>query len=386
MTVRDSEVHDEQLREVITFTGGNRTMARSRHVLTSTDLARLAGVSQSTVSRVLTNSPRVSPETRARVLQVLEAMNYTPNAVARAMKTGRTNTIGVFMSRMTSPFHAMLLDLIARKLSRCGMRMILWDVEHEPAESTTQVIQQGFVDGFVFTSAVYGSRLHEAALLSGTPTVLLHRPIEGLACDQVVGDNWQGAWDLGSYLVDARHTKIGLITGSSAGGTSGERQGGFRAALAQAGVKLPRRYIVEETLDHSDGHAAARKLLTMNDPPTAIFATSDLLAFGVLDAARSLDVRVPDDLWVTGFDNTDMAAWEGFDLTTVDQPVHQIVEIGVDLLLRRINDHSVEPVVQRLACELVIRGSTAHTKPRRRQEPVEGAAGPGTVGEHRKTS
>lgn len=113
----------------------------------------------------------------------------------------------------------------------------------------------------------------------------------------------------------------------------------------------------------------------MKDPPTAIFATSDLLAFGVLDCARSLAIRVPHDLWVAGFDNTDMAAWEGFDLTTVDQPVHQIVEIGVDLLLRRISDHSTEPVVQRLACELVIRGSTAHTEPRRRQEPTEGDAG-----------
>lgn len=333
-------------------------MGRPERVLTSRDLARLAGVSQSTVSRVLTNSPRVNAETRARVLKVLQKMNYTPNALARAMKTGRTGTIGVFMSRVTSPFHSALLDLIGRRLSSLGLHMILWNVEHDLSRTATQIIHQRLVDGFIFTSATYGSTLHEIAISSGTPTVLLHRGIKGLSCDQVLGDNRKGAWDIGKYLVDAGHKRIGLVTAPGLMSTGGERDGGFRTALADAGITMPPSYVVEGRFSHSDGHAAARRLLALKNPPTAIFAITDVLAFGVLDGARSLDVTVPDDLWVTGFDNTDMASWESFDLTTVDQPVAAIVDSGIDLLQRRISDPSLQPTVTRLPCRIVVRGST----------------------------
>lgn len=328
---------------------------------TSRDLARLAGVSQATVSRVLTNNPKVNAETRARVLQVLKDANYTPNALARAMKTGRTDTIGVFMTRVTSPFHAELLDEIGRLLGAAGLHMILWNIEHDPEETVTDVIQQRLVDGFLLTSAKYDSKLHSMALASGTPTVLLHRGIDGLECDQVVGDNWQGAYDAGRYLVEAGHRDIGLVSLAHTGKTARDRDLGFRAALAEAGISLKDRNVITTSVDHVHGHAAARKLLSAKKPPTAIYTVTDLLAFGVLDGARSLGVRVPDDVWVVGFDNTAVASWEAFDLTTVDQPVHAIVEAGIDLLRRRIADPTAEPTVLKLPCRLIIRGSTANT-------------------------
>ncbi|TQJ19649.1 LacI family DNA-binding transcriptional regulator [Kribbella jejuensis] len=327
---------------------------------TSRDLARMAGVSQATVSRVLTNSPKVTAETRERVLQVLKDANYTPNALARAMKTGRTDTIGVFMTRVTSPFHAELLDEIGRVLSSMGLHMILWNIEHDQEETIAEVLQQRFVDGFLLTSATYDSKLHTMALASGTPTVLLHRGIDGLDCDQVVGDNWQGAYDAGRYLVDHGHTDIGLVTLTHTGNTSRDRDLGFRAALADAGVKIKPGNVVSVDVPHSAGHAAAIKLLSRKKPPTAIYAVTDLLAFGVLDGARARGARVPDDVWVVGFDNTEMAAWEAFDLTTVDQPVHGIVETGIQLLRDRINDPDRPTEVVTLPCPLAIRGSTAN--------------------------
>src|SRR3954447_22567373 len=224
---------------------------------TSRDLARLAGVSQATVSRVLTNNPKVNAETRARVLQVLKDANYTPNALARAMKTGRTDTIGVFMTRVTSPFHAQLLDELGRVLSSLGLHMILWNIEHDREETVGEVLQQRLVDGFVLTSATYESKLHTMAVDSGTPTVLLHRGIDGLDCDQVVGDNWQGAYDAGRYLVEAGHTDIGLVTLTHTGNTSRDRELGFRAALDEAGVKIKARNTVTVGVQHADGHAAA---------------------------------------------------------------------------------------------------------------------------------
>ncbi|GAA1149044.1 transcriptional regulator DegA [Kribbella jejuensis] len=320
----------------------------------------MAGVSQATVSRVLTNSPKVTAETRERVLQVLKDANYTPNALARAMKTGRTDTIGVFMTRVTSPFHAELLDEIGRVLSSMGLHMILWNIEHDQEETIAEVLQQRFVDGFLLTSATYDSKLHTMALASGTPTVLLHRGIDGLDCDQVVGDNWQGAYDAGRYLVDHGHTDIGLVTLTHTGNTSRDRDLGFRAALADAGVKIKPGNVVSVDVPHSAGHAAAIKLLSRKKPPTAIYAVTDLLAFGVLDGARARGARVPDDVWVVGFDNTEMAAWEAFDLTTVDQPVHGIVETGIQLLRDRINDPDRPTEVVTLPCPLAIRGSTAN--------------------------
>jgi LacI family transcriptional regulator len=350
-------------------------MRRSERTLTSRDLARLAGVSQSTVSRVLTNSPRVNAETRARVLKVLEEQNYSPNALARAMKTGRTGAIGVFMSRVTSPFHAVLLDLIGRRLADYQQQMVLWNVEHDPGETASQVISQGLVDGFVFTSATFDSRLHTIALDSRTPTVLLHRGIDDLPCDQVVGDNWQGARDLGRYLVRAGHRRIGLVTSPHRASTTRDRELGFRDALSEAGIELEPRDVVSGGFSHAEGHTAGRRLLDRTDRPTAIFAIIDILAFGVLDAARSLGLGVPDDVWVAGFDNTDMASWESFDLTTVEQPVQAIVDTGIDLLLRRIGDPAREPTTTRLPCPLVVRGSTAH-----HPVPVDpGPADPGPV-------
>ncbi|WP_432886646.1 LacI family DNA-binding transcriptional regulator [Kribbella sp. CA-245084] len=327
---------------------------------TSRDLARLAGVSQATVSRVLTNNPKVNPETRARVLQVLKDANYTPNALARAMKTGRTDTIGVFMTRVTSPFHAELLDEIGRVLSSTGLHMILWNIEHDPEETVAEVLHQRLVDGFVLTSATYDSKLHTMALASGTPTVLLHRGIDELECDQVVGDNWQGAYDAGKYLVDHGHTDIGLVTLTHTGNTSRDRDLGFRAALADAGVKIKPSNVVSVGVPHADGHAAAVKLLSRKNPPTAIYTVTDLLAFGILDGARAVGARVPDDVWVIGFDNTEMAAWESFDLTSVEQPTHTIVETGVDLLRQRIADPDRPTETVTLPCPLAIRGSTAN--------------------------
>ncbi|TDW70676.1 LacI family DNA-binding transcriptional regulator [Kribbella pratensis] len=327
---------------------------------TSRDLARLAGVSQATVSRVLTNNPKVNPETRARVLQVLKDANYTPNALARAMKTGRTDTIGVFMTRVTSPFHAELLDEIGRVLSSIGLHMILWNIEHDREETVAEVLHQRLVDGFLLTSATYDSKLHTMALASGTPTVLVHRGIDELDCDQVVGDNWQGAYDAGKYLVDHGHTDIGLVTLVPTGNTSRDRDLGFRAALADAGVKIKPSNVVTVGVPHADGHAAAKKLLSRKNPPTAIYTVTDLLAFGILDGARAVGARVPDDVWVIGFDNTEMAAWEAFDLTSVDQPTHTIVETGVDLLRQRIADPDRPTQIVTLPCPLAIRGSTAN--------------------------
>lgn len=336
-------------------------MTTSSRRLNSRDLARLAGVSQSTVSRVLTDHPRVTPQTREKVLKVLHELDYTPNRLARAMKTGKTDTIGVFMSRLTSPFHASLLEALNRHLASAGLETVLWNLEHDGQEAAEQVVRRRLVDGLLVTSATFESQPVRHAVAAGIPTVLVHRGLDNLPCDQVVGDNRTGAWDLGHYLCANGHTKIGLVTSHITVTTARDREEGFRDALAEQRVSIPRQYLHRGSYHHSEGHAAATKMLHLPDPPTAIFAITDILAFGVLDAARSCGVAVPQDLWVAGFDNVDMAAWEAFDLTSVDQPADDLAREAVQLLRRRIADPDAKPVTKTFPCPLAIRGSTAHT-------------------------
>lgn len=341
------------------LTGG--IMRASRRGPNSRDLARLAGVSQATVSRVLTDHPGVSPETREKVLKVLYEHNFTPNRLARAMKTGKTNTIGVFMSRLTSPFHASLLEALNRHLAAAGLETVLWNIEHDGQEAAEQVIRRRLVDGLLFTSAAFDSQPVKQAVAAGIPSVLVHRGLDNLRCDQVIGDNWTGAWNLGNYFCAAGHTRIGFVTSRISHMIVRDREEGFRAALAEHGVSIPRKCLHRGSYQHDEVRDAARRMLRHPDPPTAIFALTDLLAFGVLDAARSCGVAVPQELWVAGFNNVEMASWEAFDLTTVEQPADDFAREAVQLLRRRIADPDAEPVTKTFPCSLAIRGSTGHT-------------------------
>lgn len=324
--------------------------------LTSKDIAKIAGVSQSTVSRVLTNDPRVRAETRERVLRVLAEKKYEPNLAARMMRTGHTGVVGVVIARMTNPFHSYLLHTLAAKLTSVGLQTIFWHAEQGADQAAVQAIRQRRVDAMIFTTAAADSIPLAAAVDQGIPVLLVHRAVERLACDQVTGDNWEGGRMVGQYLT--RRSRIGLISGDLNASTIREREMGFRSALASAGVEIADRDCARVDVSHREGREAARRMLDRDDPPDAIFAVNDITAFGVVDAARSLGVRVPDQLWVVGYDDIEMASWEAFNLTTVNEPVQDMVDRGVALLRQRLADSSSEPEKVCLPCTLVPRHST----------------------------
>lgn len=329
--------------------------------MTSRDLARIAGVSQSTVSRVLTGHPKVNPKTRKRVMAVLAEHNYKPHTVARAMKTGRTDNVGVVMTSLSNPLHSSLLNAVGRQLNAAGLRMMLWNVDLGAEDSASELVQQAPVDGLIFTAATFESRPIQVAMAAGIPAVLVHRGLDDVECDQVIGDNWRGAWRMGRYFASAGHTKIGLISSPPRVSTARDREAGFLAALRHSGLDMPPRYLIRTDSGHDYGVAAANQLLDRDDPPTAIFAITDILALGALDAARANNVAVPGDLWIAGFDNMAMANWTSFRLTTVNQPVEAIATTGVELLKRRLANPTAPPIVERLDCALVIRGTTDDT-------------------------
>lgn len=330
-------------------------------MVTSRDVALVAGVSQATVSRVLQGSSNVTDQTRKRVLDAVAEIGYEPNVLARAMKTQRTQTIGVVVARITNPYYPQLIDALSAELANANQRMVLWTSEGTGDASALEAIRQRMVDGVVFTTVTAESvPLHEA-LRRGAPVVTLNRSVEGIACDQVTSDNLAGSAQVVRYLVGAGHRRLGFIGGPVGPSTSAERERGFRRAVVAAGLHLDESLCRRGDFSHEDGHAAMRDLLALDDPPTAVFCVNDLTAMGAIDGARSLRRRVPEDIWVVGYDDIAMSSWEGYDLTTVRQPIKQMAALAVTFLLRRITEPGVEPRHYRYPYELIVRGSTART-------------------------
>lgn len=334
-------------------------MARA---MTSRDVARLAGVSQATVSRVLHGSANIAPETRARVLAVVEQTGYQPNAAAISMRTRRTATIGVVVGRITNPFYPQVLDALGAELEPHGLRLILWDATTGPGErAAIEAIDQRRIDGLVFTTATASSAALQHAIDRRAPIVLVNRVVEGQPCDQVDSANEETARRIARYFADHGHRRVGMITASAEASTAAARSAGFADEAAGLGLRLDERHVLDGGFSHEGGRAAFERMLNAGiEPPTAVFAVNDLSGFGALDAARAAGIAVPNDLWVVGYDDIEMSAWEAFQLTTARQPIPEMVRIGVELLLARIAAPARPPVHHRLPSEIVVRHSTAH--------------------------
>jgi LacI family transcriptional regulator len=332
------------------------------HTVTSRDVARLAGVSQATVSRVLHGNANIAPETRARVLAVVRETGYQPNAAATSMRTRRTATIGVVVGRITNPFYPQVLDALGTELEPHGLRMILWDATSGPGErAAIEAIDQGRIDGLVFTTATASSPALQHAIDRRAPIVLVNRVVEGQPCDQVDSANGDMARRIARYFADHGHRRVGLISASAEASTAAARSVGFADEARDLGLDLDERHIRDGAFSHEGGRAALERILDAGiDPPTAVFAVNDLSGLGALDAARAAGVAVPEDLWVVGFDDIEMASWEAFQLTTARQPISEMVRVSVELLLVRIEAPTRPAVHHRLPGDLVVRRSTAH--------------------------
>jgi LacI family transcriptional regulator len=340
---------------------------RDRSVsLTSRGVARLAGVSQTTVSRVLADHPGVRPETRSKVLRALAETNYQPNAMARAMKTSQTGSIGVVVARLSNPLYPAMLQVIGAQLARAGLRMVVWDSEHGGEQPASIALRQGIVDGVILTTATTTSPFLRDAMNSRTPVVLVNRTVAGCACDQISSDNAGGAARIARYLLGCGR-RIALIGGSPEPSTIRERERGFRAALAREHASLPLQlYQRVDTFSHASGREAILRLLDLAAPPDAVFCANDVIALGAIDGARSRGLRVPEDLWVVGYDDIEMASWDAYDLTTVRQPLEEMARLATELLAGRMREPGRTAGTHCLPNDLVIRGSTA-----RRPFPAE---------------
>lgn len=330
--------------------------------VTSHDVARAAGVSQSTVSRVLRDDARVSGEIRERVLRALSETGYTVNAAARAFRTSRTGAIGVVVARLTNPVYPALLDLIGARLTMLGQRMIVWHAEHGGDMQAAQAIRQGAVDGVMLTATTGESMFVREIASARAPVVLINRTLEDYPADQVSSDNYDGGRRAAEYLVRCGRTRIALIGGAQHASTIRDRERGFRDALEAAGMPLPAHYFERtHAFSHASGHEAMLRLMQLAAPPDSVFCVNDVLALGAIDGARAAGASVPDDVWVVGYDDIELASWGAYSLTTVRQPLAEMVLAATDLLIARIGEPARALESRTFGNELVIRQSTART-------------------------
>lgn len=301
------------------------------------DVAARAGVSKSSVSRVLLNSPLVSDKTRDAVLRAIEELGFRPNSAARTLVRRRSSAIGVLVTDFHNPFFQDVLDGIDAVAGPSNYTPIVVSGKRmeKAEEGALNRLIELQVDGIVCVTAALQQRvLQEAARM--TPLVTLTRTPELPRVDSVVNDNHRGAALVVQHLVGLGHRKIAMVADEQelAGA---DRIRGYREAMGQAGLSGQVR-VAPGGFTEAGGYAGAKQLLESYPEVTAIFAANDLSALGVLNAAVELGLEVPGDLSVVGYDNTSMAALRRIDLTTIDQSAKTIGERATRALVERIEN------------------------------------------------
>ena len=329
-----------------------------RKKVNSTDIAKLAGVSQATVSRVLSGRDKVKESTRLRVLKVVNEIGYRPNPFAQAMRTSQSRTVGVAVSRITNPIVPEILEGLAESFAAFDRRLVVWNTDAEGEDGLVQGIQSGIVDGVIFTAASHQAKAIKVAMETQTPVVSFNRYLEGAACDQIVSTNFEGAARIARYLIRHGRRRIAFVNGPLDRTTLSDREAGFRHALAQAGFSIPTCLYAQSEFVPAAFRQAAIDMMSSNIPPDTIACGNDLIAIGVLNGLKSMGMQVPDDVWVTGFDGIEMTGWDVIDLTTMRQPIDVMAADAARALIDRIEGRYVQPKVIEYRTEFIVRGST----------------------------
>jgi DNA-binding LacI/PurR family transcriptional regulator len=328
------------------------------------DVARLAGVSQAAVSRTFTPGASVSAEVRQQVLDAAEQLGYRPNAIARSLITNSTNMIGIALVRFANPFYWQIFREFTQKLQDLGYSTLLLNAAQDHAvEQTLPTALQYQVDGVIITSATLTSKMADECARTGTPVVLFNRYEMGTTANAVCCDNVGGGKLVANALLDAGYERLAYIAGEEGSSTNRDRERGFTRQLQARGHMLAFRESGGE-YTYEAGYAAAKRLLQTDTLPDAIFCASDLMAMGVLDAAKELGLKIPDDLGIVGFDDIKMAAWPGYAITTVRQPVDRMVDTTIEVLLNAIEKSDAETVMKWIPATLVERNSTRAVNPK----------------------
>ncbi len=331
--------------------------------LTLEDIAEQAGVSRSTVSRVVNDLPNVSEDVRRRVLDVIQQTGYHPNAAARTLASQRSWTLGLVLPQsvfqfFTDPYFPHLTKGIAQACNEHNYTLALYLVSSKEDEKKifTRVTRKGLLDGVLVQSGHHGDQQIIGHLMDANiPQVVLGRPQHFDNVTFVDVDNVSGAYNAAVHLIRLGYRRIATITGPSLSAVGLDRHAGFTKALSDRGVKLDEALVIEGDFTEAGGYYAMQRLLPTR--PEAVFVASDLMAIGAVRAAREAGLSVPNDIALIGFDDVPLAATNDPPLTTIRQPVVQFGIRAVELLMDLIENGIHPPRHVIMDTQLIIRDS-----------------------------
>jgi DNA-binding LacI/PurR family transcriptional regulator len=328
-----------------------------QRLVTSYDVAQLAGVSQPTVSRAFDPKGNINPETRAKVLEAAAELGYQPNAIARGLTTQRTDIVGIILGNITrSLFYPKVLVEFTRRLQTMGKQVLLFNAyETRPVDEIMPRVMSYQVDALIIASTTPGHGLIERCIKMGMPVILLNRTAPDTAANSVCSDNEGGGRLVADTLLDAGHQQLAFISGVGITATNFLRQKGFVDRILEQGAAEP---IIEQgAYSYESGFEAGLRLLDRDDPPDAVFCAADIMAMGTMDAARyRLGIKIPQEVSIIGYDDIPMAKWPTYDLTTIRQSATKMVESAIQLLAFGSDTIATGKVVL-LPGELIRRGS-----------------------------
>jgi LacI family transcriptional regulator len=324
------------------------------------EVAESAGVSYATVSHVINNTRLVSQETRERVLAAMDALNYRPNALARSLRQGKTNTLGLVLPDSANPFFAEISRGIEDEAFKKGYSVFLCNTELDTQRELfyVDVLSKKQVDGIIFVAA--GDQVDSLDFLRSRnmPVVMIDRNLPNVEVDAVLTDNRLGGYLATRHLLELGHTRIACISGPSSITPSAERMIGYRRALEEAGLSYDEGLVLRGDYHAQSGMEITHSILAMKPRPTAIFALNDLMALGALRAAAEAGCSVPQNLAVVGYDDLELAQYTNPPLTTIAQPKKEVGAQAIHLLVDRIARKDRAPSRLVLPPELIVRRST----------------------------
>ena len=332
------------------------------------DVARLAGVSVTTVSHVINGTRPASERTRRSVLAAIERTGYRPNTIARALARGGTQSLGLAISGLSNPYFMDVVAAVEQAAGRAGHTLLLGDTREDPEHELriVRTLAERQVDGLLLAPSA-GAAEHALPYLesTGIPVVLLDRFIDGVALDQVGCDNEQPTARLVEHLLDRGHRRIAMAIGIPGLSTTDERVRGYRLALEQAGIEFDPALVAEGGSQRDQARAAMHTLLDLPKPPTAVVSGNNFMTIGLLRAIAERGLTVPDDIALVAFDDFEWADLFHPRLTVIRQPTAELGSRAVELLLSRLEDPARPIRRERLEADFVHRNSCGCTEPSR---------------------
>jgi len=330
---------------------------RNKKNVTISDIAHLANVSKSTVSRVINGTTKVNLEKKEAVLAVMKQMSFEPNIFAQGLARGRSKTIGILTHNVGSPIYDAISKGVLKSLAQSTYSPIFADGQREPdvAHAAVETLLARKVDGLIVIGSIL-PRCELDRLNSILPTIVVGREVEGWGKQCLFIDNEQAGYDATKHLIDLGHRQIAHITGVKDHQDSVRRMAGYCRALLEAGIEIDEDLIIEGHVDGNSGVTAIQNLIDSGKAFSAIFSSSDMMAYGAKLALFRLGLRVPEDVSIIGFDDQAESAFVTPPLTTVRQPAHALGQAAADALLNLIDGDEYE--LPSMETEIVVREST----------------------------